>query len=213
MLTLYGYYRSSATFRVRIALNLKGLSYERRGVHLRKGEQSAADYRRLNPQELVPTLVDGDTVLGQSLAITEYLDDTRPEPPLLPPDAAGRARTRALALLVACDIHPLNNLRVLTYLTRDLGLAAADEQRWYCHWITRGFAAMEQQLDGNRATGRYCHGDRPTLADVFLVPQVFNARYRKCDLTPYPTIRRIADQCMTLKAFADAAPEAQPDRE
>ncbi len=215
MLKLYGYFRSSAAFRVRIALNLKGLAYERDYVHLTRGggQQFTADYMRLNPQALVPTLLDGDAALTQSLAIIEYLEETHPHPRLLPDGAGARARVRALALTVACEIHPLNNLRVLNYLSRDLGLAEEAKLRWYRHWIAKGFDALEAMLASHPMTGDFCHGDAPTLADVCLVPQVFNARRYECDLKPYPTVTRIAERCMKLPAFIDAAPENQPDRE
>ncbi|WP_426662506.1 maleylacetoacetate isomerase [Rhodanobacter aciditrophus] len=212
-LVLYGYWRSSAAYRVRIALALKGLAWESRPVHLVKdgGEQHAAGYAAMNPQQMVPTLRDGERVLMQSLAIMEYLEETRPEPPLLPADARGRARVRALAQLVACDIHPLGNLRVLQYLERELGAGEAQRGAWSRHWIASGFAAMEAMLAGNAATGRYCHGDTPGLADACLVPQVYNARRWKLPLDDYPTIRRIDAACGELEAFRGAAPEAQPD--
>ena len=212
---LYTYFRSSAAYRVRIALNLKGISYEPRFVHLLRngGEQHAADYRVLNPQELVPTLVDSKLVLTQSLAIIEYLEETHPLPPLLPADAAGRARVRALTLCIACDIHPLNNLRVLNYLRDELGHDAAARTRWNGHWIAQGFGALEQMLKGDPATGAYCHHNSPTLADVCLVPQVANALRYECDISPYPTMRRIFDACMSLEAFQRAAPAQQPDAE
>ena len=212
-LVLYGYWRSSAAYRVRIALNLKGLAWESRPVHLVKdgGQQHAPDYAAMNPQQLVPSLRDGERVLTQSLAIMEYLDETRPEPPLLPADAEGRARVRALAQLVACDIHPLGNLRVLQYLERELGADEARRGAWSRHWIAIGFAAMEAMLAGHAATGRYCHGDAPGLADACLVPQVYNARRWKLPLDDYPTIRRIDEACGELEAFRLAAPEAQED--
>ncbi|MBD8897687.1 maleylacetoacetate isomerase [Rhodanobacter sp. DHG33] len=212
-LVLYGYWRSSAAYRVRIALNLKGLGYENRPVHLVKdgGEQHAPAYAAMNPQELVPSLRDGEQVLTQSLAIMEYLDETRPQSPLLPADAQGRARVRALAQLVACDIHPLGNLRVLQYLERELGADEAQRGGWSRHWIAAGFAAMEAMLASDAATGRYCHGDAPGLADACLVPQVYNARRWKLSLDDYPTIRRIDAACNALEAFRAAAPEAQPD--
>jgi maleylacetoacetate isomerase/maleylpyruvate isomerase len=212
-LVLYGYWRSSAAYRVRIALALKGLAWENRPVHLVKdgGEQHAAGYAAMNPQQLVPSLRDGERVLTQSLAIMEYLEETRPEPPLLPADARGRARVRALAQLVACDIHPLGNLRVLQYLERELGASETQRGAWSRHWIASGFAAMEAMLAGNAATGRYCHGDTPGLADACLVPQVYNARRWKLPLDDYPTIRRIDAACGELEAFRGAAPEAQPD--
>jgi len=210
---LYGYYRSSAAYRVRIALNLKGIAAEQAFVHLRKGEQQSSDYLALNPQGLVPTLVDGDAVVGQSLAICEYLEETHPEPPLLPKDPAGRARVRQLALAVACDIHPVNNLVVLNYLGRELKVDEAVRNAWYHHWVHRGFRAIEALLAGSPATGRCCHGDAPTLADICLVPQVFNARRLAVDLGAYPTIRRIDAHCQTLDAFAGAAPGAQADAE
>jgi len=210
---LYGYFRSSAAFRVRIALNLKQLDYESAFIHLRRGDQGQPGFRAVNPQGLVPALETDGQILIQSLAIIEYLDETRPEPPLLPRDPAGRARVRALAEIVACDIHPINNLRVLRYLHRSFG---QDEQAigtWYNHWIDAGFQALEQLLADDARTGAFCHGDAPSLADVALVPQVVNAERYKLDLAPYPTIKRIFDRCMKLDAFAAAHPDRQPDRE
>ena len=210
---LYGYFRSSAAYRVRIALNLKGLAYDQTFIHLRKGDQHSATYLQVNRQGLVPALVDGELVLGQSMAICEYLEETHPTPPLLPRDASGRARVRAICLAVACEIHPLNNLRVLSYLGEGLAQDEAARDRWYKHWIAEGFGGLEAMLHDSAATGKFCHGDAPSLADCFLVPQVVNARRFNCDLTPYPTILRIAAACDTLKAFQDAAPQNQPDRE
>jgi maleylacetoacetate isomerase len=211
---LYGYSRSSAAFRLRIALNLKGLAYDAAYVHLRRGDQNAPAFRGVNPQGLVPALeIDGDTLI-QSLAIIEYFDETHPEPPLLPRgDAAGRARVRGLAAIVACDIHPLNNLRVLRYLLRPLGHSEADLETWYNHWIEAGFGAIERLLAQDTRTGRFCHGDTPGLADIALVPQVVNAERYRLDMTPYPTISRIFEACMTLDAFAGAHPQRQPDYE
>ncbi|HZH26292.1 MAG TPA: maleylacetoacetate isomerase [Azospirillaceae bacterium] len=209
---LYGYFRSSAAFRVRIGLNLKGLAYEHAGVHLRKNEQRAAAYADLNPQMLVPALVDGEQVLTQSLAILEYLDETHPEPPFLPRDPAGRARVRAIAQIVACDVHPLNNLRVLRYLERDMGQDQARRDAWYAQWIVEGFAAIEATL-AKGPTGAFCHGDTPTLADICLVPQVFNARRVPFDFAPYPTLMRVFEACMRLPAFDAAQPSRQPDAE
>lgn len=210
---LYDYFRSSAAYRVRIALNLKGIEADRRFVHLRRGEQRRPDYLSLNPQGLVPALVDDGRVVTQSLAIVEYLDETHPEPPLLPGDPASRARVRELSLAVACDIHPLNNLRVLKYLVGPLGVPDADKDEWYRHWVRVGFEAIEAMLTPGAGTGRFCHGDAPTMADVFLVPQVANAERLQVDLAPYPTIRRIAETCRALPAFAAAAPDRQPDAE
>jgi len=212
-LTLYGYWRSSAAYRVRIALHLKGLVFENRPVHLLRdgGEQHGAAYRRLNPQELVPCLLDGDTAITQSIGIIEYLEETRPTPALLPDDPAGRARVRALALAVACDIHPLGNLRVLKQL--ETQFAADENQRsaWMRHWMAAGLGAFETLLTGSSATGHYCHGDTPGLADACLVPQVYNAVRWKLPLDDYPTIRRIHAACGELDAFQRAAPEMQPD--
>ncbi len=211
---LYDYFRSSAAYRVRIALNLKGLSPERAFVHLRKGEQRTADYLALNPQGLVPALaLDDGTLLTQSLAIVEYLDETHPEPPLLPAAPAARARVRSLALQVACDIHPLNNLRVLNYLTGTLGVSIAQKDGWYRYWVDVGLEALEAQLARDPATGRFCHGDSPTLADVCLVPQLANARRFEVDLDAYPTLLRIDAACAAMTAFAAAAPGRQPDAE
>lgn len=211
---LYDYFRSSAAYRVRIALNLKGLAWESVPVHLLRhgGEQHGAAYRALNPQELVPALEDAGHILTQSLAIIEYLDETHPEPPLLPADPAGRARVRALALQIACDIHPLNNLRVLQVLERDFGLDEAATRRWGRHWIAAGFDALEASLSTPPA-GRFCHGDVPGLADICLVPQLFSARRFECDLAPYPRIRAIETECLALAPFAGAHPARQPEAE
>jgi maleylacetoacetate isomerase len=212
-LQLYSYWRSSAAYRVRIALALKGLDWTTAAVHLVRdgGEQHGPSYRRINPQALVPSLVAGDHVLTQSLAIIEYLDETCPEPPLLPADPLGRARVRSLAQVVACDIHPLNNLRVLQWLKGHLGADDGQRDQWYRHWIAEGFAAIEAALCASPDTGRFCHGDRPTVADLCLVPQVYNAVRYECDLEPYPEIRRVNAACLELEAFRGAAPEAQPD--
>ena len=214
-MNLYDYYRSSAAYRVRIALNLKGITPdERTFVHLRMGNQRAQDYLALNPQGLVPALaLDDHHVLTQSLAIIEYLDETQREPPLLPSDPVERARVRAIALQIACEIHPLNNLRVLNYLIGTLGVAREQKDGWYRYWIDVGFEALETSLKRERVTGRFCHGDRPTLADICLVPQIANARRFNVDLTPYPTLTRIEAECNALSAFADAAPARQPDAE
>ncbi|OZI19573.1 maleylacetoacetate isomerase [Bordetella genomosp. 9] len=210
---LYSYFRSSAAYRVRIALNLKGLPYEYIPVHLIKdgGQQLKPEYTRLNPQALVPTLVDGDAVLTQSMAIIEYLDETHPQPALLPDTPVARARVRALAQGIACDIHPLNNLRVLRYLKRDLDLPDEARDAWYRHWVESGLLALERMLADSPDTGAFCHGDTPTLADACLVPQVFNARRLDCDLSAMPTIVRIDAACLALPAFTQAAPDAQPD--
>ena len=212
---LYDYFRSSAAYRVRIALNLKGVRPdERTFVHLRMGGQRAQDYLALNPQGLVPALaLDDGHVLTQSLAIVEYLDETYPDPPLLPSSAAARARVRAIALAIACEIHPLNNLRVLNYLLGTLGVSKEQKDGWYRYWIDVGFEALERSLSNDGDTGRYCHGDRPTLADVCLVPQIANARRFDIDLSPYPTLIRIEAACNELPAFAEAAPARQPDAE
>ncbi len=211
---LYGYFRSSAAFRVRIALNIKGLAYEQAFIYLRKNVQRSADYLRLNPQGLVPALVDDGQVFSQSLAIVEYLDETHPTPPLLPADPAGRARARALAQAIACDIHPVDNLRVLRFLAHDMKHGEKDIETWFNHWIKLGFDGIEQILAQDGKAGRFCHGDTPGIADICLVPQVFNAkRYPSFDLTPYPTIMRIFDACMKLDAFDRALPEKQPDAE
>jgi len=210
---LYGYFRSSAAFRVRIALNLKKLGYENAFIHLRRGDQITREFLGINPQGLVPALeIDGQR-LTQSLAIIEYLDETHPEPPLLPRNAADRARVRALAAIVACDIHPLNNLRVLRYLHRPLGHDQGAVETWYNYWIDSGFRALERLLADDPRTGAFCHGDMPGLADIALVPQVYNAHRYPLDLTPYPTIMRIYQTCRALDAFAAADPDRQPDRE
>ncbi|RDS79338.1 maleylacetoacetate isomerase [Dyella monticola] len=212
-LILYSYWRSSAAFRVRIALNLKGLRYETRPVHLVRdgGEQHSPDYVALNPLQLIPTLVDGDRVMTQSMAIAEYLDEIHPQPALLPTDAGGRARVRALAQIVGCDIHPLGNLRVLQRIGSQFN--ADDEQKgiWMRHWITMGFHALETMLASSKETGRYCHGDTPGLADLCLVPQVYNARRWRMALDDYPTIVRIDAACAELDAVTAAMPEQQPD--
>ena len=208
---LYDYFRSSACFRVRIALNFKGLAPERRYVHLRKGEQRAPGYLDVNPQGLVPTLVNGERRLTQSLAIIEFLEEEHPLPPLLPQDAGKRAWVRAFAQAIACDIHPLNNTRVLKYLDEVVKVEPAVRDEWYRHWIREGFAALESQLAGRPST--YCCGDTVTLADVCLVPQVFNAKRLDVDLAPYARIRAVFDACMSLSAFADAQPSRQPDAE
>ncbi len=216
---LYNYFRSSASFRVRIALNLKNLPYDYRPIHLLKngGEQLTSEFRAMNPDALVPVLID-DTreprlMLTQSLAIIEYLDETNPEPPLLPREAGERARVRALALGIACDIHPLNNLRVLRYLVKTLGVDEDAKNTWYRHWVESGLQATEMQLASSAMTGRYCHGDTPTLADVTLVPQIFNGQRVNCDFTSMPTVMRVFDACMQLDAFQRAVPTAQPDAE
>jgi maleylacetoacetate isomerase len=215
MLELYSYFRSSAAFRVRIALNLKELPYDSVPVHLLRagGEQHSEAFVRLNPAQLVPVLNTGSLVLTQSLAIMEYLEETHPQPALLPADAAGRARVRALALGIACDIHPLNNLRVLQYLGSRLQLPEAERGEWSRHWIELGFAAIERMLAQGGPTGGFCHGETPTLADCCLVPQAFNAQRVKLPLGPYPTISRIFEHCMRLPAFERAAPPAQKDAE
>ncbi len=211
---LYDHFRSSAAYRVRIALNLKGVAPERVFVHLRRDAQRADAYLALNPQGLVPTLVtdDGD-VLTQSLAIIEWLEETHPAPALLPADAAARARVRSLALAIACEIHPLNNLRVLDYLTGTLGVTEAQKDGWYRYWCDVGLEAIEASLAREGAAGRFCHGDAPTLADVCLVPQLANARRFDVDLAAFPRLLAIDAACRALPAFAEAAPERQPDAE
>jgi len=210
---LYTYFRSSAAFRVRIALNLKGLDYRAHTIHLRKGEHRAADYLAVNPQGLLPTLIVDGHRLTQSLAILEYLEERHPQPALLPADALGRARVRALSDLVACEIHPLNNLRTLEYLRNRLGQDEAGIATWYRHWIADGLAKLEAALTQDGGTGNYCHGDQPTIADCCLVPQIFNARRFDSDLTPFPTTMRTFEACMKLDAFQRAQPSAQPDAE
>ena len=208
---LYGYFRSSAAFRVRIALNLKKLDRETALINLQAGDQSSPGYRAVNPQGRVPALEVDDTVLLQSLAIIEYLEEVFPDPPLLPPDPMGRARVRGIANIISCDIHPLNNLAVLNYLRDRLAADEAHRTEWYRHWVAQGFGGIEPLLRDSDATGRFCHGDRPGLADICLVPQVFNAQRFDCDLSPYPTIGRIFDACMTLEVFDLAQPSKQPE--
>ncbi len=207
-LTLYDYHRSSAAFRVRIALNLKGLGYRREAVNLLEGAQRGPTYLAVNPQGLVPTLVDDDRILTQSMAILEYLEERHPEPPLLPADPLERARVRALALAVACDIHPLNNSRVLKHLTEHLGLDEHGKLAWYRHWIALGLSSLEAMVADHPATGRFCHGDAPSLADVCLVPQIYNAQRYECPTDDYPTLMRVFETCRALPAFDAAWPEA-----
>ena len=209
---LYTYFRSSAAFRVRIALNLKGLAYDPAFVHLARGEHRKPDYATVNPQALVPALEDAGRLLNQSLAIIEYLDESRPFPPLLPKEAFARARVRSLSLLVACEIHPLNNLRVLQHLKRALGQNEEQINAWYRHWIADGLAKLETAL-ADPATGRFSQGDTPGMADCCLVPQVFNAQRYQCDTSGYPNIMRIHAECMKLEAFDRAQPGKQPDAE
>jgi maleylacetoacetate isomerase len=210
---LYSYFRSSAAYRVRIALNLKQIDYEIRPIHLLKndGEQLKADYLALNPQGHVPILVVEDKVLTQSSAIIEYLEEVYPSPPLLPDNAIERAYVRSIAQIVACDIHPLNNLRVLGYLKSKLKIDF--EQAWRSHWIQEGLAALEQLLHTHNCNGRFCFGDKPGLADAFLIPQVYNALRLGCEMTNFPLISGIYQNCMQETAFSKAAPENQPDAE
>ena len=207
---LYTYYRSSAAYRVRIALNLKGIAYESVPVDLKPGAHRRADYLAVNPQGLVPALLDGTQPLSQSLAIIEYLEETHPEPPLLPRAPLERARVRSLALAIACDLHPLNNLRVLNYLRAPLGHDENAVNTWYRHWVAQGFEGLESEARRS-SDGRHLLGGRVTLADVCLVPQLFNARRFACDLAPYPTLNAIGAHLESLPAFARAAPAAQPD--
>ena len=210
MLTLYTYFRSSAAFRVRIALNHKGLPWSPEVIWLPDDEHKAGAYREVNPQALVPTLVDGANRLNQSLAIIEYLDETRPGPKLLPADPLARARVRSLSMLVASEIHPLNNLRVLKYLKSAMAQDQPAVDAWYRHWCNEGLGAFERQLQDG-ATGTYCHGDEVSMADVCLVPQIFNAKRFGVDLAPFPTTMRVFDACMAREAFQRAQPSAQPE--
>ena len=215
MLKLYTYFRSSAAYRVRIALNLKDLAWTAVPVHLLRdgGQQNQPEYRSKSPLGTVPTLEDGDLAFTQSLAIIEYLDETHPLPRLLPASAEGRARVRAIAQTIACDIHPVNNLRILQYLGREFGATQEQKDAWYGHWIATGLQGLEAMLASHPSTGRFCHGDTPTLADCCLVPQLFNARRFNCPLDDYPTLLRIDAACAELPAFQQAAPAVQPDAE
>jgi maleylpyruvate isomerase len=212
---LYTFFRSSASYRVRIALNLKGLAYEQVPIHLRRGggEQFAASYKAINPQALVPSLEDNGRFLTQSLAIIEYLEECFPKPPLLPADPAERAQVRSMALVVACEIHPIQNLRVLVYLKNNLQQSEEDLNRWARHWIDLGLSALEQMTSSIPKRSHFCFGDTPTLGDICLVPQLANARRFGCDLSAYPTLLQIERACNALPAFANAAPEKQPDAE
>jgi len=210
-LQLYNYFRSSASYRVRIALALKGLDYDYLPVHLLRNEQFNESYTAVSASRLVPLLKDGEQIVTQSLAIIEYLDELHPQPPLLPGDALARARIRSIALDVACEIHPLNNLRVLRYLVKDLQLPDEDKNRWYRHWVETGLTAVEQQLVSHPATGRFCHGDTPTLADCVLVPQIHNAQRMECRLDHVPTVMRVFEECMKHDAFAKTQASACPD--
>jgi maleylacetoacetate isomerase len=212
-LKLYSYWRSSAAYRVRIALNLKGLPYEIVPVHLvnEGGEQFSAEYTELNPQSLVPTLVDGHRILRQSMAIIEYLEETWPDPSLMPDTARDRVRVRTLSQIIACEIHPLNNLRVLRFLEETWNVPQAERETWVRHWMQEGFKALEATLVDSPATGTFCEGDFPTMADCLLVPQVYNALRFGLDLEPFPTVARINEECLAHPAFDKARPENQPD--
>jgi len=210
---LYGFFRSSASYRVRIALNLKGLDFDQASIRLAKGEQYEAAFSAISPQNLVPVLDNDGLRLYQSPAIIEYLDEVYPEPPLLPKDPVARNRVRSLALISACEIHPLNNTRVLNYLSETLNLTEEQKTGWYHHWITIGFGALEKRLVTEKETGKFCHGDAPGFADICLVPQVANARRFKVDLAAFPTILRINENCLALDAFKKAMPANQPDAE
>jgi maleylacetoacetate isomerase len=210
---LYTFFRSSASYRVRIALNLKGLNYEQIPIHLRRGEQLAPAYKAINPQALVPTLDDNGPLLTQSLAIIEYLEERYPQTPLLPPDLADRAMVRSMALAVGCEVHPLQNLRVLNYLRKELGQSDEAANRWAQHWISLGLEALERSVTSLPNRKDFCFENTPSLADIFLVPQLSNARRFGCDLTTFPTLVRIETNCLKLAAFASAAPEKQPDAE
>lgn len=212
---LYSYFRSSAAYRVRIALNLKGLDYEYEAVHLLRdgGQQLKPEYRAVNPDGIVPALIDDGDVLTQSLAIIEYLEETHPEPPLLPKRPSDRAFVRSVAMQVACEIHPLDNLRVLKYLKHKVKVPDEAKDAWYRHWVETGFASLEKRLAADPRVGALTFGDTPTVADLCIVPQVFNARRFGIDVSPYPTLARIADHACTIDAFARAAPAQQPDAE
>ena len=212
---LYGYFRSSAAFRARIALNLKGIKPELRFVHLLKdgGQQHTAEYKTLNPQQLIPALVHDGQLITQSLAIMEYLDEIVPEPPILPKGALGRARVRELAYVIACDIHPVNNLRVGLYMKEKFAAGDDDIASWHRHWIRIGFGALEKMLSLSKNTGLYCHGDAPTIADICLIPQCANARRVKLEIERWPTIARIEAHALKHPAFAAAHPKNQPDAE
>lgn len=209
---LYSFSLSAASYRVRIAVNLKGLSPTYVGRHLRKGEQRSPEFLEVNPYGLVPALeLDDGTVIAQSMAIIEYLDEAYPATPLIPRDIVGRARVRAISQAIACDIHPLNNLRVLLYLVNDLKVSEELKNDWFRHWVTEGFAALESDLAGSKAAGAFCHSDSVTMADICLVSQIYSALRFGVDLGPYPTLRRINDSCLALDAFKAAAPDKQPD--
>ncbi len=209
---LYTFFRSSAAYRMRIALNYKGLDYESVAVSLPKMAHRETEYAALNPQRLVPSLTDGGEVLIQSMAIIEYLEETHPEPPLLPASPADRAYVRALSQVIGCDIHPLNNVRVLKYLENDLGHDEATRNAWYAHWVSEGFIGLEGLLAQRGLAGKFCHGDRVSMADICLVPQVYNAHRFNCPTDDYPLLMGIYDNCMAVPSFADAQPDNQSDK-
>ena len=210
-MTLYGYFRSSTSYRTRIAMNLKGLDYDYIAVNLAQDEQLKSEFLALNPQGLVPVLQADDLLLFQSPAILEWLEEVYPENPLLPKDAAGRMQVRALSAMIGCDIHPLNNRRVLQYLRNELSVDEAEVIKWCNRWISEGFAALEKRLVADKTRGKFCYGDSPSFADCYLIPQVSSARRFEVDLNPYPNIVQIDAHCHTLKAFSDADPMQQPD--
>lgn len=212
---LYTFFRSSASYRVRIALNLKGLGYEQAPIHLRRGggEQLGAAYRAINPQALVPALEDSGKILTQSLAIIEYLEEKHPSPPLLPKHPADKALVRSMAMIIACEVHPIQNLRVLNYVKKEYSQTDEQVNRWAQHWIDLGLSALEQMIVAQPKRGKFCFADAPTLADICLIPQLGNARRYGCDLAQYPNILSIEKTCMAVPAFANAAPENQPDAE
>lgn len=208
---LFNYFRSSTSYRTRIAMNLKGLDYDYIAVNLAQDEQLETAFKAINPQGLVPVLQTDDLLLYQSPAILEWLEETYTQNPLLPKDAAGRMQIRALSAMIGCDIHPLNNRRILQYLRNELTVGEDEVMLWCQHWMTEGFAALEKLLAENRSSGKFCYGDSPTFADCYLIPQVSSARRFKVDLTPYPNIVAIDEHCRSLKAFDDADPVKQPD--